>query len=494
MSFRRSLLAAFVMCAPFAFADETITILHTNDLHAHVEPVKVKGVELGGYARQATLIKKLRAGATNPLLLNGGDTFQGTLYFNVYHGLADVSFMNQVGYQAMAVGNHEFDRGPKGLADFAKLANFPILAANLDVSTEPLLAGLIKSSTILTAGQVRVGIVGAVTPDLPTISSPGDNVRMKELIPSLQAAIDELQKQGLDKIVVVSHCGYGEEKRMASQLKGVDVVVGGHSHTFLGNVTLPGDPRSGGAYPTVVKNADGDTALVVQSWEWGKVFGRIEITFDEGGKVKSWSKDQPIPVTADIPEDPVVASMISALRKPIEDLMNKPVGETTAEIPRNGPGKQGAMADVITDAMLDATKKMGSVIALMNAGGVRSALNAGKITYGDAISVQPFNNTLVVIDLTGAELLEALQSGILYVSKGSRVEGNSVTVAGEKLDVKKTYRCTFNSFVAGGGDGLTVVKESKGYRLDTGLLDIDALLEYLKANSPIVPKAEGRIK
>lgn len=494
MFLRQSLVAVGVALAGLSFADETITLLHTNDLHAHVEPVKVKGVEIGGYARQATLIRRLRAESTNPLLLNGGDTFQGTLYFNVYHGMADVAFMNQVGYQAMAVGNHEFDRGPAGLADFARLANFPVLAANLDVTEEPLLRDLIKASATLLAGSVKVGVVGAVTPDLPTISSPGDKVRMKDLVPSLQAAIDDLLKQGLDKIVVVSHCGYGEEKRMAQQLKGVDVVVGGHSHTFLGNVKLPGDPRSGGAYPSVVKNADGDTALVVQSWEWGKVFGRLEVTFDHEGKVKAWSRDQPIPVTSEIPEDPTVAAMVIALKKPIEELMNKAVGEALADIPRNGPGKQGAMADMITDAMLASTQKMGSVIALMNAGGVRSALNAGKITYGDAISVQPFNNTLVVLDLTGDELTQALKSGVLYVSKGSSIDGEKVIVAGEPLDPKKTYRCTFNSFIAGGGDGLTVVKDAKGYRLDTGMLDIDALLEYLKTNSPIDPEPQGRIK
>lgn len=492
-------LAGLVAWVAPALADSTVTFIHTNDLHAHVEPVKIKGEDLGGYARQATVIKRLRAAAVNPLVLNGGDTFQGTLYFNVYKGTADAAFMNAVGYQAMAVGNHEFDLGPQGLADFARLVDFPILAANLDVEAEPALKGLIKGSTVLTTGGIQIGIVGAVTPELPQISNTGELVKLKPLVESVQAEVDALKKQGLDKIVLVSHCGYGLEKDVATKLRGVDMVVGGHSHTFLGDTKLPGDFRSGGPYPTVVKGADGDTVLVVQSWEWGKVVGHIVVTFDDGGKVKSWSKDQPVAVTADVPEDPLVKAMIAALRKPIEELMTKEVGKAKSDIPRNGPGVQGVLADMITDAMLEATAKQGSVVALMNSGGIRSALNAGTITYGDAISVQPFNNTLTIVDLSGAELVEALESGVLYVSKGTsfRVSNGKVVdlvVAGSPVDFTKTYRCTFNSFVAKGGDGLDVVKNAKGYRYDTGLLDIDALLDYLKSRGEIDPKPQNRIR
>lgn len=480
--------------------DFTMTVIHTNDLHAHVEPVKVKGEELGGYARQATLIKQLRAQSKNPVVLNGGDTFQGTLYFNVYKGMADAAFMNAVGYQAMAVGNHEFDLGPQALADFARSVTFPVLAANLDISGEPLLKDTVQPSTVIEVGGQKLGVVGAVTPDLPFISSPGDNVKMKDIVPSVQAAIDDLARAGIDKIVLVSHCGYGLEKDLATKLRGIDAVIGGHSHTFLGDTKLPGDLKGAGPYPTVVKNADGDTSLVVQSWEWGKVVGKLEITFDDHGKVKGWSKDQPIAVTQDIPEDPLVKSIVSALKKPIEDLMNKVLGESLAEIPRSGPGPQGPMADLICDAMLDATKQQGAVIALMNAGGIRSSLNAGKITYGDAIAVQPFNNSLVVLDLTGAELAKALSSGILFVSRGSsfkRGPGDTATeivVAGKPLDPGATYRCAMNSFIAKGGDALDVLKDAKGYRYDTGILDIDALLEAIKTRSPLDLKGEGRIR
>ncbi len=515
----------FLALLPLAQADFTLTLIHTNDLHAHMEPVKVGGVELGGYARQATLIKAIRQESKNTLLVNAGDTFQGTLFFNVYHGLADLAFMNSIGYQAMTVGNHEFDLGPKALLDFARLASFPIISSNLDLSAEPELQQYIRPGQILAmhkdeaekdpdaekakeAGgegeqeenEVRVGLVGAVTPDLPSISSPGDTIKMKPLVPSVQRAIDDLRLKKVKIIILLSHCGYDEDLKLAKALHGVDVIVGGHSHTLLGDTKLPGDPTSAGPYPTVVKNADGETALIVQSWEWGKVLGKLEVKFDDEGKVEEWSKDQPIEVGPDVSPDPAVNAMIAAFKKPIEALMNKEVGSTISEIPRNGPGIQGPMADMICDAMLDATRSQGSVIALMNAGGVRSALNAGKITYGDAIAVQPFNNTLVVLDLTGAELKTALASGVLFVSKGSSFslgKGNtvsSVIVAGQPVDAKKTYRCTFNSFTAKGGDGLDVLKNAKGHRYDTGLLDVDALLDYVKTHSPLKLSASGRIK
>src|SRR5580658_2905912 len=146
---RRWLVVLTWFFVPLALADKpiTITLLHSNDLHAHIEPTRIKGQPYGGYARQATIIKRARASEPNVMLLSGGDTFQGTLFFNTYEGLADLAFMNEVHYDAMAVGNHEFDRGPKPLGTFASLAAFPVLSANLDVTGEPALNGIIKDST-----------------------------------------------------------------------------------------------------------------------------------------------------------------------------------------------------------------------------------------------------------------------------------------------------------------------------------------------------------
>ncbi|GMV37071.1 MAG: bifunctional metallophosphatase/5'-nucleotidase [Fimbriimonadales bacterium] len=485
-----------------------LTILHTNDIHSRVEPARLAGKELGGYARQAALIAKLKAENPNSLVLNAGDSFQGTLYFNVYVGLADAACMNLVGYQAMAVGNHEFDRGPQPLATFAKLVQFPLLAANLDVSADPDLKGLVQPSTVIEVGGQRIGVVGVTTPELFSISSPGESIRMRDLVSSVQAEVDKLAAEGIDKIVLLSHVGYSEDVALAGKLKGVDVIVGGHSHTPLGRLEFPGAPQSRGAYPTVARGADGQNVLVVQAWQWGMLVGNLRVQFDESGRVIGWI-GQPVPVSADVPEDPVAKSLIAALQRPIGSIQNEKIGVADTPLgPVAGGLGENTMANVITDAMLDATAKQGSVAAFMNAGGVRAALEPGPITYGQAISVQPFNNTLVVMDLTGEEIRKALEhgaggGGMLFPSRGTsyvidrnKPDGSRVSevmIAGKPLDLSATYRVTLNSFTAAGGDGHEVLKSATGYRYDTGLLDIDALVEFIKSHSPLSRSAEGRV-
>ena len=160
-----ALLLTMALLASAGAKPLTVTILHTDDLHGHVDPTKIGENMYGGYTRQATLMKQYSQSDVNPLILSGGDTFQGTLFYNLYKGLADVLFMNLQGYQAMAVGNHEFDDGPPALAAFARKANFPLLSANLDVSQEPLLKDLIKPYAVLMVDGEKVGVIGAVTPD-----------------------------------------------------------------------------------------------------------------------------------------------------------------------------------------------------------------------------------------------------------------------------------------------------------------------------------------
>lgn len=505
-----SILCGTLLAAGAALADRpiTITIVHTNDLHAHVEPTSIRRVLYGGYARQATLIKQARATHKNVLVLNAGDTFQGTLYFNTYEGLADLAFMNVVKYDAMAVGNHEFDRGPAALATFASLATFPLLSANLDLSGEPLLKGKIAPSAVTMVDGEKVGLVGCTTPELPDISSPGPGVKMRDLRESVQGAVDGLTKKGINKIVVLSHCGYEEEKLLAKSLRDVDLIVGGHSHTPLGTPDLDGWPKSRGAYPTLVKDAVGQTVPIVQAWEWGKVVGQITLSFDAKGKVTKISDAKPIPVVADIQEDSEVKSLVAAFQKSISALQKQPIGETKVAISRDPVGEESLMANVIADAMLEATAKQGAVASFINQGGVRSSLEAGQITYGAAISVQPFGNTLTLLEVTGAELKTALEQGVgtggqLTPSRGTsyRIDSSKpagsrvsdVNIAGATLDPAKVYRISLLSFTASGGDALYAFRDAKGTRTDTGIIDLDALITFIKAHSPLDPQREGRV-
>ena len=507
-----ALFASRVVAAP---ADAfTLTILHTNDMHAQVEPLSVRGLTLGGWARQATLIRRARTADPNPILLSAGDTFQGTLYFNVYAGLADVVFMNLMGYQAMAVGNHEFDRGPEVLARFAELAAFPLLAANLDLSNEPRLASLLRPWIVLEVGGERIGVIGAVPEDLASISNPGPRVRAGDPRAAIQGAIDALAASAVDKVILLSHLGFEKDLELAEQLRGVDVIVGGHSHTLLGRV--PGLPQPRGEYPTVRRDAAGDPVLIVHAWDRGRLLGRLQVSFDARGRVQRWSDEPPLAADTTVPEEPLVRSLVAALERPLAQVRDQVVGESSEAVPatRITPHHaESPMGNLIADASLEATAKAGSVAAFINAGGVRASFDAGPITYGRALTVQPFNNTLVQVELTGAELKAALEQpledfpakadGLLHPSRGtsyridpSRPPGERVVnlvVAGAPLLSEARYRITVPSFIAQGGNAHTIIAGAQGFRYDTGIIDVDALVAYITAHSPLTARLEGRI-
>lgn len=507
----RKTLSLFVLAfACFAQADYTLTVLHTNDLHAHIEPTKIGNTTYGGYAKQMTLIKKYRAEDPNVILLNGGDTFQGTLFFTQYTGLADLSIMNVMGYDAMAVGNHEFDLGPDPLAEFAKYATFPLLSANLDVSAVEGLKNKIQPHAIKVVGGQKIGMIGAMTPDLPAISSPGPNVKLLNLYDSINKSIATLKGEGVNKIVLLSHLGLGAERDVAKQCPGLDVIIGGHSHTYLGKSGVQGFPQPGGPYPIVIENSE-SKVLLVSAWEWGKVFGRIKVNFDDAGKVKDWADAEPVLVVESIPDDPTVASIIAALVKPIDSLRKTVVATAPFALSRSNGGRGNSiMGNMIADSMLMAAEKSGAKLAIMNNGGIRSEIDLGPITFDEVIQVSPFSNTLVVLDLTGAELFAVFEhaargGGVsIHISKwtkvkidGSKPVGQrvvSVTINGEAVEKGKTYRIVTNSFVAGAGDAFTTMKEAKGYRLDTGTLDRDALVDYLKNFKGDDPTREPRFE
>ncbi|WP_027881959.1 bifunctional metallophosphatase/5'-nucleotidase [Meiothermus rufus] len=502
----------------------TLTIVHINDTHAHLEPTGgltlggQRDQRLGGFARVIAFFDRMRATATNPLFLHAGDVFQGTLYFNQYQGLADRHLLHRMGIRAMAPGNHEYNLGPEGLANFLSGVRFPVVSANTDVSREPKLAGRIRPYAVVNVGGQKVGIIGLTIPETTILSSPGPNVRFTDPVPATQQAVVELLARGVKFIVVLSHLGYLQDQELARRVTGVQVIVGGHSHTLLGQTPFP-ELRPGGAYPTIVKNPENKDVLVVQAWEWAKVVGRLQVTFNAQGELVA-HQGEVVPMTANLPEDRFALDAIAAYSLPIAALRAQVVAR--AAVALNGERndvrrRETNLANLIADAMLWKTRQAGATIALQNGGGIRATIPAGNITVGQVYEVLPFGNTLVVLELKGSEILAALENGvsqweqiagrflsgvagIRYTFDLSRPAGSRITRAEvqtptgfQPLDPNATYRVVTNSFTAAGGDGFTSFRDAKGFRVDTGFSDAEVLIEYLRTQPTWEPRLENRI-
>ncbi|WP_029214760.1 bifunctional metallophosphatase/5'-nucleotidase [Kallotenue papyrolyticum] len=503
--------------APVALAQDgpayVLRVLHTNDHHARIEPAMVGDKPFGGVARRKTLIDRLRAEGGNQLLLDAGDVFQGTLYFNQYKGQADLFFYNAMGYDAMAIGNHEFDAGQQPLADFIAGATFPVLSANISVAATSPLAGKIRPWVIKEVGGERIGIFGLTTEETAILSNPGPGVTFTSPVEAARRAVAELQGQGINKIIALTHVGLPVDQSLARQVAGIDLIVGGHSHT-----PLDGQPGAVGPYPLLEKAPDGTNVVIVTDWEWGKWLGDIRVGFDAEGRVTNW-QGQPIPVDESIPPDPAFEAKVREYAVPLEQLKATPVGE--AAVPLNGNradvrSKETNLGNLIADAMLDKTRPDGGQVAIMNGGGIRASIDAGPVTLGEVLEVLPFGNTIARVDLTGAQLRQALENGVSQVEQGAgrfpqvagmRFTYNPAAPAGNRvvsveilqngsyvpLDPNATYRVITNNFMLGGGDGYAVFTQGAN-KLDTGFILADVVADYIRARSPVNPQVEGRIQ
>ncbi|GAA5338095.1 bifunctional metallophosphatase/5'-nucleotidase [Thermus antranikianii] len=501
----------------------TLTLVHTNDTHTHLEPMELtlsgKKVRVGGVAQRIAFFDRLRASRKNLLFLDAGDVFQGTLYFNQYRGLADRYFMHRALYRVMALGNHEFDLGPGPLAEFLKGARFKVVSANVGVEREPRLKGLFTPYAVVPVGGEKVGVIGLTTPDTREIANPGPTVDFLDPYETAQKAVYELLKKGVNKIVVLSHLGYGEDLKLARRLVGVQVIVGGHSHTLLGSFPHK-ELAPAGPYPTVVKNPEGKDVLVVQAWEWGKVVGLLEVTFDAKGELLAY-KGEPILMTPEVsPEDFFAKEALLAYAQPVMALMGQVIAQAKVDLIGERAivrKRESNLGNLIADGMVWKTRNAGVRIALQNGGGIRTTIPKGPITVGKVYEVLPFGNTLVVMDLKGREIKAALEngvsqweqaagrflqvSGLRYAFDLSRAPGDRVVrveVKTEKgyvpLDLEATYRVVVNNFIANGGDGFTVLKEAQGYRVDTGFSDAESFMDYLKELREVEAGLEGRIE
>ena len=518
--FRTTLAAsALALSAGTAMADYSLTILHTNDFHARFEPISkydsgcsaednAEGKCFGGTARLVTGIAEARARSNNSILVDGGDQFQGTLFYTYYKGAAAAEFMNKIGYDAMTVGNHEFDDGPEVLRGFVETLDFPVVMSNADLSGEPLLKDIIQKSIVIERGGEKLGIIGLTPQDADETSSPGPTIILTEPVVAVAAEVAKLEAQGINKIIVLSHSGYHLDVEMAAHLPEVDVIVGGHSHSLLSNTS----DRAAGPYPTMV----GNTAIV-QAYAYGKFLGELNVTFDDNG-VLTEAVGEPIIMDAAVTQDEATVERVAELAVPLDEVRNRVVAETSEMIVGERDvcrAKECPMGNLVADAMLARVKDQGVDIAIQNGGGLRASIDAGDVTMGEVLTVLPFQNTLSTFEVTGAVIREALENGVSQIEEGAgrfpQVAGLKYTVDGAAeagarvsdvmvmkddawvaLDDAATYGVVSNNYVRNGGDGYAMFKGAmNAYDYGPDLADVTA--EFLAEAQGYTPYTDGRI-
>jgi 5'-nucleotidase len=439
----------------------------------------------------------------NVIVLDAGDQYQGSLMYTTYKGEVEAEFAEIVDFDAMAVGNHEFDDGDQGLRDLADRVSFPIISGNIDVSQSNILAGQIENHTILEVGGQRIGIISALAADTVETSSPSDAVVFINEIESLQADVAALEAEGVNMIIALNHVGVKKDMEIAANVDGIDAVVGGHSHTLFSNTE-----EGAMSYPTMVGNVP-----VVQAYAYSKYVGHLKLTFDDNGNVVSAAGDT-ILLDASVAEDEAAVARIAELAGPIEEMKTRVIGASADVIEGSRDvcrAMECPMGNLVADAMLDRVASQGAQIAIQNGGGIRATIGAGEVTMGDVLTVLPFQNTLSTFEVTGEVVVAALENGVSQIEDGAgrfpQVAGLSYTfdaaagpgarvsdvmVGGTPIDPSATYQAVSNNYVRNGGDGYAMF-EGAANAYDFGPDLADVVAEYLAKNGEYVPYTDGRI-
>ncbi|XP_045539153.1 apyrase [Papilio machaon] len=513
-------------------ADFKLDIIHYNDFHARYEETSVdtptchfnNGSCLGGFPRLYSEIMQLRREKPNSLLLNAGDSFQGTYWYTLLKWNITQEFMNLLPHDAHAIGNHEFDDGPEGLAPYLRALKAPVLAANMDVSQEPLLQDLFTPHIIVKRGGRKIGIIGLITTDTKKLSSPG-NVVFTDPLEATDREAKLLAEKGVDIIIVLSHCGLEIDKQIAREHgKHVDIIVGGHSHSLLWNGPAPSGEKVEGSYPVFIETSKEKKhqVLIVQASAFTKYMGNLTVYFDYLGRYVKW-EGGPIFLDRSVPEDEKIKKKLEPYAKLVHEAENVPVGETVRTLSADDcVSGECTLGDLLVDAMTDYARA--NVIsdydhlAFIQRGNIKASILSGNITKGTIFDILPFNDRVVTFELQGRYVREALERSVseawhltpfkgpwlLQVSglnvtynislpEGHRIVSVNIGNSGATLDDDKYYQVTAPTYLADGGDGFTMFKTGKKNVKIIGR-DEKILEIYIKKNSPIDVRTDGRIE
>ena len=501
----------------------SLAIMTTSDLQSQVEPYPNEtGSSVGGFARISGMQKQIRSEVDGALLISSGDDLTGTL-FDLYSGQPEMESLSQAGFDVVCPGNHEFDFGWEKYRNATSFAEFPIVCTNMEIQ-DPVLASAILPSVILEVSGVNMGIFGLMTPDLARISSPGEGISVEpDLVGISDRMVRDLRLQGANLVIAVTHIGSENDRKIATSVSGIDLIVGGHDHSYV-NETVEGP----GGWKTVI----------VQDGMRGERLGVLRFSYAGTGiQDPEWRW---IWLDNSSPSDPDVEQIIIPYLARYRTLLDEPVGVTATPLDtrkttvRSGEAAAGNLIADAWRAWFPDTQ-----IAFINGGGIRgdTVYPAGDVTYQTLYEILPYRDEIVEITMTGKDIRQALEcsgsalgpeesgidsGGFLQVSglhytidlngkayaavyngsvlvtvenPGSRVtevsveepDGSRVPLSDERV-----YTVLVNAWLAGGGDGYWIFSGQEN-QIYTTVYDIDPLAEYIRSESPVSPEVEGRI-
>jgi len=495
----------FLLCCTVYGGTEEFRILYVNDFHGFAQGDRdISSGELqGGIAYLAFCVEKLRS-EKHSILVAAGDMIQGDAWANLFKGKSVIEIMNAMGFDAMVVGNHEFDFGQDVLKERISEAQFPVLGANV------VGFGGLRPYIIKEIGGLKIGIIGVVTEETPQSTHPKNVTGIHFLPPgeTVEKFINEIHEK-VNLILVLSHVGYTNDRILAHRVKGIDIIVGGHSHTKL-------------VSPVFVENT-----IVVQAFEHGKVLGVLDVTLKDGkidGVKGRLEEIQPRTMT----KHEIIAKIVERYEHAIDALMNVKIGEAeetmSAEYVRT---RETSIGNFVADIVRETAQ---ADIAIINGGSIRKSIHKGAVTLGDIYSALPFDNYIVALKLRGREIKDILEHGVSAVeeksgrfplvsgiaftyrpmaAKGSRIV--TMYVHGKPLEYDKEYSVATNDFLAMGGDGYTTfahaiqvapnysstggtLTSSKLIYNDAGRYVRDIVADYIKTKRYVSSRIERRIQ
>lgn len=456
----------------------TLHLMHTNDLHAHLIPFNSDNRTcdyeqpacLGGFARLKTLVNQYRQHYPDMILLDAGDRFSGTVFYSLQKGENIIRLFNEMKYDAVTLGNHEFDDGLSEIEKMMTLIKSPVIVSNVIFPQDSPLAQTIMKSVIIRRGEQKIGVIGLLTDEMKTQSAFAKEIRLRPLLSSVQAETARLKDKGVSIIIVLSHIGFEADKSLANLSQNIDIIVGGHTHTLLSN--NPAFPNVQGRYPTVVQNKSGQPVLIVSAGYGGEYAGQLTVEFNQNGEILSYKGDtQQINTT--VPPDNVMKNEIEAVEQSLQNQLDEvvTVSPRSVLLTKNTAfcSEECHIGEVLTDTLLQAVPS--AKMAFLNAGGIRAGLPKGTIRYGQLVQSYPFDSSAVIVNLTGKEIVSYLEIGLRDYIPDQRTNAflqtaglsytfnpltkKVITVLhnGEPLHLNESYPVVMASFLARGGDG-----------------------------------------